>query len=116
MKLSGSAYRYITVDPDETIQRTLALFVKSGYSRIPVVGSDIDDIYGVVYLKDILRNLHYHNVSKTDSSNIWYTGEVMRHAIFVPETIMTDDLLRRMQHELFHIAIVVDGVWWNCDW
>lgn len=93
----------ITVSPEESIRRTLALFVKSGYSRIPVVGSDIDDIYGVVYLKDILRKLHYNPNCKEEN-----VREVMRQAHFVPETIKTDNLLRRMQQELFHIAIVVD--------
>ncbi|QPK94487.1 HlyC/CorC family transporter [Actinomyces sp. zg-332] len=93
----------ITVSPNETINTTLTLFVKSGYSRIPVVGKNIDDVYGVVYLKDILHRLHYHPDDKNELINT-----VMRPAHFVPETIYSDNLLRKMQEELFHIAIVVD--------
>lgn len=93
----------VTVCPDESIDSTLKLFVKSGYSRLPVIGKDMDDVKGVVFLKDILRRLHYYPDDKALPIKT-----VIRPARFVPETMFSDNLMRSMQQELFHIAIVID--------
>ncbi|THV24324.1 hemolysin family protein [Glycomyces paridis] len=73
--------------------------LRSGFSRIPVVGEDLDDVRGVVYLKDLVR--------LEDGANP-PVGEVMRAVSFVPDSKPVDDLLRDMQTARIHIAAVVD--------
>ncbi|MEU5873940.1 hemolysin family protein [Glycomyces sp. NPDC047369] len=73
--------------------------LRSGYSRIPVVGEDLDDLRGVVYLKDLVR--------LEDGANP-PVGEVMRAVSIVPDSKPVDDLLREMQTARIHIAGVVD--------
>ncbi|MFC4555210.1 hemolysin family protein [Georgenia faecalis] len=93
----------VTIDADKSLNKALSLFVRSGYSRIPVVGESVDDLLGVLYLKDVLRRTHPRpDLGTTD------VASVMRAAVFVPETRRVDDLLREMQAESFHIAMVVD--------
>lgn len=70
------------------------------YSRIPVYQKSLDDIKGVLYIKDLLPHL-----GKGDNFR-WQT--IIRPAYFVPETKMIDDLLKEMQANKVHIAIVVD--------
>ncbi|GAA4900101.1 CBS domain containing-hemolysin-like protein [Stackebrandtia albiflava] len=80
--------------------QALTLALRSGFSRIPVIGEDIDDVQGVVYLKDLIR--------RTRGGDDPPVADVMRHAAFVPESKPVDDLLREMQAARIHIAIVVD--------
>ncbi|MGH3544406.1 MAG: hemolysin family protein [Mycobacteriales bacterium] len=97
----------VWIEADKTASQALTLALRSGFSRIPVIGVDVDDVVGVVYLKDAALALHDH--SATDSA----TGKalvntVMRPAEFIPEFKPIDDLLREMQARRIHIAIVVD--------
>lgn len=89
---------------DQTLEEALSVFVSSGFSRLPVYEKSIDDIIGVLYLKDIARVTH-QNPSRLAEE---LAGEVARRAIFVPETKPVADLLREMQQSATHIAIVVD--------
>jgi CBS domain containing-hemolysin-like protein len=73
--------------------------LRSGFSRIPVVGEDLDDVRGVVYLKDLVR---------LDDRVNPPVSEVMRAVSFVPDSKPVDDLLREMQTARIHIATVVD--------
>lgn len=75
----------------------------SGYSRIPVVGNNVDDIIGIVYLKDIVRAIV--GEQPTDALRI---GDVMRPATYVPDSKPIDELLREMQRERIHVAVVID--------
>ncbi len=93
----------VTVDADKALTKALALFVRSGFSRIPVVGESVDDLRGVLYLKDVLRRTHMRPETGGDT-----VETVVREAVFVPETMLVDDLLREMQAKNFHIAMVVD--------
>ncbi|MEE6272545.1 hemolysin family protein [Georgenia wangjunii] len=93
----------VTIDADKSLSKVLSLFVRSGYSRVPVVGESVDDLLGVVYLKDVLRRTHPRPAAGAEP-----VETVMREAVFVPETRNVDDLLREMQAESFHIAMVVD--------
>src|SRR5690625_1420078 len=93
----------VTVDADKALTKALALFVRSGFSRIPVVGESVDDLRGVLYLKDVLRRTHMRPETGGDT-----VETVVREAVFVPETMLVDDLLREMQAKNSHIAIVVD--------
>jgi CBS domain containing-hemolysin-like protein len=81
----------------------MSLFLRSGFSRIPVVGEDSDDVRGLLYFKDVARRL---NAAPEDAKQP--ATEVMRPMHFVPESKPVDDLLREMQQEQSHFAIVVD--------
>ena len=94
----------ITVDADTPLPKALALFLRSGFSRVPVVGESVDDLQGVLFLKDVVRRLHTH----PDAAREEQAGSVMRPAVFVPESKPVDDLLREMQATSSHIAMVVD--------
>ena len=94
----------VWIEADKTAGQATALCVRSGHSRIPVVGENVDDIVGVVYLKDVVQKT-YH---KTDAGRGVSVSEVMRPATFVPDSKKLDDLLEQMQRERFHIAMLVD--------
>lgn len=81
-----------------------ALFLRSGFSRMPVVGDDADEVLGVVYLKDIARRFH---VDPTGARAV-RVEEVARPAVFVPDSLPVDDLMRQMQRDNVHVAVVVD--------
>jgi CBS domain containing-hemolysin-like protein len=91
----------IWIERDKTVQDGLALALRSGYSRIPVLGEGVDDIVGIVYLKDLAGALNGGDPNRPIS-------EVMRPATFVPDSKPAADLLREMQRSRFHMAIVVD--------
>ncbi|MCL1800193.1 MAG: hemolysin family protein, partial [Promicromonosporaceae bacterium] len=93
----------VTVSDDLTLRKAYRLMLRSGYSRVPVVGATVDDLLGIAYLKDVAR-LMDSDVLAGDRS----IRQVMRPANFVPETKPVDDLLREMQSSVSHIAIVVD--------
>src|SRR5450756_2243069 len=83
-------------------RKALALFVKSGYSRVPVVGSSVDDVLGVLYLKDVVRRVH------TVGDDTSPADQLLRPPVFVPESKPVDELLREMQQGASHMAMVVD--------
>jgi CBS domain containing-hemolysin-like protein len=90
----------VWIEAGKAASQALALALRSGFSRIPVIGEDIDDVLGVVYLKDLVR------LSREGSDP--KAADVMREATFVPESKPVDDLLREMQAARIHIGIVVD--------
>ncbi|MEW1958083.1 hemolysin family protein [Kineococcus sp. NPDC059986] len=81
-----------------------ALFLRSGFSRMPVVGDDADEVLGVVYLKDIARRFH---LDPTGARAV-RVEDVARPAVFVPDSLPVDDLMRQMQRDNVHVAVVVD--------
>jgi CBS domain containing-hemolysin-like protein len=82
----------------------MSLFLRSGFSRVPVLGEGLDDVLGVVYLKDVARRLH----EQPAGGDIETVEEVMREPVCVPDSKPVDDLLREMQLNAGHVAIVVD--------
>ncbi|MEP6762085.1 MAG: hemolysin family protein [Sporichthyaceae bacterium] len=94
----------VFVEREKTLRQALSLALRSGFSRIPVVGDGSDDVVGVVYLKDLIRRIHDYR----DSESAELVESVMRSATFVPESKPVDELLREMQAQQTHIAIVVD--------
>lgn len=88
------------IEIDSSIEDAIELFLKSGHSRIPVYAEDLDEVRGVLYVKDLLTLL----VSKEKKSIV----ELMRKPMFVPETMKTDEALETMKKAKKHIAIVVD--------
>ena len=92
----------VLVERGKSVKQALNLLLRSGFSRIPVVGENSDDVLGVVYLRDLVKK------ERTEGGGAVKVEEVMRPAVFVPESKPVDELLREMQSELGHIAIVVD--------
>ena len=94
----------VWVEKDKTLRQGLSLALRSGYSRIPVIGDDIDNIVGIVYVKDLAKRvLDHHEAEQTESIE-----KHMRPANFVPEIKMADELLKEMQKNQIHLAVVVD--------
>lgn len=94
----------VWTERDTPVDKVLRLALKSGYSRIPVLGEDIDDIVGVAYLKDIVRA----QAETADGETTPALPAVMRPAVFVPDSKRVDELLKEMQAARNHMAIVVD--------
>ncbi len=93
----------VTIVQDKTLRQAMSLFLRSGFSRIPVVGEGSDDIRGLLYFKDVVRR----TTADPDSAGI-VVEHVMRPMHFVPESKPVDDLLREMQRDQSHFAMVVD--------
>ena len=93
----------VTIDAHKPASAAMRLFIRSGYSRVPVIGEDADDVRGILYLKDVLRRLAAH----PEHEELAVAGFV-RDAEYVPETNPADDLLREMQTGRFHMALAVD--------
>ena len=89
---------------DVTLEAAVTEFLATGYSRLPVIAKNIDDITGVLYLKDVTRAL----VTNRDGAAVTTAASKARPAMFVPESKPVDELLRHMQKSATHIAIVVD--------
>lgn len=92
-----------TIPATATLAQAMQLFLRTGYSRLPVRGKSIDDIVGVLYVKDVSRITF-----ETPERMAEAVTEDMRKAIFVPESVNVDDLLQQMQQSSMHIALVVD--------
>jgi CBS domain containing-hemolysin-like protein len=94
----------VYIERTKTLRQAMSLFLRSGYSRIPVVGEDLDDIVGFAYLKDISKRVF----DRQAAQNTEYVESMMRPVFHVPDSKPVDDLLREMQAERRHIAVVVD--------
>ncbi len=92
----------VWIESDKTAAQALSLAVRSGHSRLPVIGENVDDVVGVVYLKDLVQQTHHEFPVDTR------VGEVMRPAVFVPDSKPLDTLLREMQRDRKHMALLVD--------
>jgi CBS domain containing-hemolysin-like protein len=92
----------VWIEHGKTVRQALALALRSGFSRIPVIGENVDDVVGVVYLKDLAGRAQDPNGRTTR------VEDAMRPALFVPESKPVDELLREMQTRRTHIAVVID--------
>ena len=88
---------------ESTLEHAMTVFLRSGFSRIPVVGKDLDDVRGIVFLKDVARRLHTHPEDRDQPAL-----DIARPVTFVPDTKTVDSLLRFMQVEATHMVIIVD--------
>ncbi|WP_262282571.1 hemolysin family protein [Micromonospora sp. MA102] len=93
----------VWIEDRKTLAQALALFLRSGFSRIPVIGENVDDVLGVLYLKDLIRRIQGAPEARQTP-----VAELMRPATFVPESKPVDDLLSEMQAARNHLVIVVD--------
>ncbi len=94
----------VWIESGKSAAQATSLAMRSGHSRMPVIGDDVDDIIGVVYLKDLVRRTYYSDSAARDIT----VAEVMRPAVFIPDSKPLDDLLREMQRDRVHMALLVD--------
>ncbi|SDD91239.1 hemolysin family protein [Actinokineospora iranica] len=94
----------VWIEQAKSVRQALALSLRTGYTRIPVIGESVDDIVGVVNLKDLVRA----SIERTESAETQTVADTMGPATFVPDTKRLDDLLREMQLSKNHLAIAVD--------
>ncbi|MFE3029061.1 hemolysin family protein [Nocardia tengchongensis] len=90
----------VWIEADKNAAQAMSLAVRSGHSRIPVIGENVDDVLGVVYLKDL--------VPYADRSRKVQVRQVMRPAVFIPDSKPLDALLDEMQRHRNHMAVLVD--------
>jgi CBS domain containing-hemolysin-like protein len=95
----------VTIDADATMGAAMSLFLSKGVSRMPVIGEDIDEVLGVLYLRDVARVVYEQ--TSLDGMALTAAG-LARKALFAPESQKADSLLRQMQLESNHLAMVVD--------
>ena len=93
-----------TIRDESTLTAAMEFFLKSGFSRLPIVGKTVDEVTGILYLKDLARILHEGD-KKTAKRLV---SEVARKVVFTPESLAVEDLLQQMQSNATHIAIVID--------
>jgi CBS domain containing-hemolysin-like protein len=100
----------VFIESDKSVEQALSLALRSGFSRIPVAGENEDDVVGIAYLKDIVAWSHDHPGALPDERTraTEKVATVMRPASFVPDSKPVDELLRQMQAQRNHVAIVID--------
>jgi CBS domain containing-hemolysin-like protein len=94
----------VFIERHKTLRQAMSLALRSGFSRIPVVGDNLDDIIGVSYLKDVTKRVFDKHEAETTER----IESVVRPVMYVPDSKPIDQLLREMQAERKHVAIVVD--------
>ncbi|NVI92595.1 hemolysin family protein [Actinomadura sp. BRA 177] len=94
----------VFVERTKTLRQAMSLALRSGFSRIPVVGENEDDVVGIAYLKDVVRRSQEHR----EGESVETVDSVMRPATYVPDSKPIDELLREMQARQIHVAIVID--------
>jgi len=99
-EIMRSRLEVTSIDIHSNFEKVLQIIKESGYSRIPVFAGTLDDVRGILYIKDLLPYL--------DKSAAYRWQPLMRQPFFVPETKKIDDLLEDFQKSKVHMAIVVD--------
>lgn len=93
----------VSIRQDRVLRQAMSLFLRSGFSRIPVIGEGTDDVLGILYFKDVARAVNANADNSTDP-----VTDLMRPVQRIPESKSVDGLLREMQRDRLHIAIVID--------
>lgn len=94
----------VWIESGKNLRQGLSLALRSGFTRIPVISENLDNVVGIAYVKDLARRVH-ENHDAEQSENV---EEHLRKATYVPETKTADELLKQMQRDQIHMAIVVD--------
>lgn len=94
----------VWIEGSKTLRQGLSLALKSGFTRIPVITDNLDDVIGIAYVKDLAKRVHENREAENTES----VEENIRKANFVPETKMAAELLKEMQRDQIHMSIVVD--------
>ncbi len=101
----------VFVDRETKVDDCLSLALRSGFSRIPVTGEDEDDVVGILYLKDVVARMRQEWARQRDENggaDQLAAGDIMRTASYVPDSKPIDGLLRDMQQQRIHVAVVID--------
>ena len=94
----------VFIERNKSLRQAISLSLRSGFSRIPVIGENADDVVGVIYLKDMVRRTFEHHDAEREDA----VDSLMRATSFVPDSKPADELLKDMQAARVHVAIVVD--------
>lgn len=94
----------VWIEGSRNLRQGLSLALRSGFTRIPVIGEGLDNIIGIAYVKDLARRTHEYR----EAENTELVSEHIRPATFIPETKTASELLKEMQRDQIHLAIVVD--------
>lgn len=94
----------VWMEGEKNLRQGLSLALRSGFTRIPVIKENLDNVIGIVYVKDLARRVHEHHDSELSEQ----VHEHIRKATFVPENKTAADLLKEMQRDQIHMAIVID--------
>ena len=94
----------VFIERYKTLRQMMSLALRSGFSRIPVIGDDLDDVVGVAYLKDVTKRVFDNREAETTER----VDKVIRPCFYVPDSKPADQLMRDMQARRMHVAIVID--------
>ena len=94
----------VWIEADKTVRQGLSLALRSGFTRIPVIADNLDNVVGIAYVKGLAKRVNDNPNSELSEK----VEEHLRKATFVPESQTADDLLKQMQRDQIHMAIVVD--------
>jgi CBS domain containing-hemolysin-like protein len=94
----------VFIEHHKSLRQAMSLALRSGYSRIPVTGENLDDIVGFAYLKDITKRVF----DRREAESTERIESVMRPTLYIPDSKPVDELLREMQAARKHVAVVVD--------
>lgn len=93
----------VSIRQDRALRQAMSLFLRSGFSRVPVIGEGTDDVLGILYFKDVVRAVNANAENSQDP-----VSDLMRPVQRIPESKPVDGLLREMQQDRHHIAMVID--------
>ncbi|GGO60301.1 membrane protein [Microbacterium nanhaiense] len=94
----------VSIDSRVVASEAVDIFLTSGFSRLPVIDGDVDDVVGVLYLKDLVQ----HAFRETPGWRTAHVGAYARPAVFVPEQMRAESLLQQMKRDQVHVCLVVD--------
>ena len=94
----------VFIEEYKTLRQAVSLALRSGFSRIPVIKDGLDDVVGVLYLKDVIKRVY----DSPDAQTSERVGSMMRLPVWCPDSKPVDELLREMQLKRVHIVIVID--------
>jgi hypothetical protein len=94
----------VYVEGTRNLRQGLSLALRSGYTRIPVISENLDNVLGISYVKDLTRRIHEHREAEQSET----VADHVRLPTFVPENKVASDLLKEMQRDQIHMAIVID--------
>jgi len=94
----------VYIEEYKTLRQAVSLALRSGFSRIPVIRDGLDDIVGVLYLKDVIKRVY----DSPDAQTTERVGSIMREPFWCPDSKPIDELLQEMQAKRVHMVIVGD--------
>jgi CBS domain containing-hemolysin-like protein len=94
----------VFIEEHKTLRQAVSLSLRSGFSRIPVIRDGLDDVVGVLYLKDVIKRV-YDSPGTQSTERV---GPMMRTPVWCPDSKPVDELLQEMQAQRVHLVIVVD--------